>query len=92
MKKDEVEVLNKRENDDRNNLEKEMIAITELIKAGEFDTEMIEEKIHKQERTTADHLAKPSNEITPDKISKPIASSSTPTKKKDKVYTPISKF
>ena len=38
MKKDEVEVLNKRENDDRNNLEKEMIAITELIKAGEFDT------------------------------------------------------
>ena len=53
---------------------------------------MIEEKIHKQERTTADHLAKPSNEITPDKISKPIASSSTPTKKKDKVYTAISRF
>ena len=28
----------------------EIIAITELINAGEFDTEMIEEKIHKQEK------------------------------------------
>ena len=47
----------------------EIIAITELINAGEFDTEMIEanSKIPNQERTNADHPPKPSNEITPDK-------------------------
>ena len=44
-----------------------MEAITELINAGEFDTEMIEAKIHIQKRTNADHLPKPSNEITPNK-------------------------
>ena len=49
-----------------------MEAVTELIIAGEFDTEMVEETIQNQEGKNPDYIPKKSNEITPDRIRKPI--------------------
>ena len=69
-----------------------MEAVTELIIAGEFDTEMVEETIQNQEGKNPDYIPKKSNEITPDRIRKPIASNYTPRKKKEKSCTPISRF